>query len=64
MSEFDVGHEPPRQPASMEIVGAGVILSCLLLSGLFGWGIYLDLTQKACVVEETTVEAAVESATK
>ncbi len=52
MSEFNVGQEPPRQPAGMKIVGVGVILSCLLLSTLFGWGIYLNLTEEPCVCEE------------
>jgi hypothetical protein len=32
----------------MKIVGVGVILSCLLLSALFGWGIYLHLTAEPC----------------
>ncbi len=50
MSEFTVGQEPPRQPAHMEIVGVGVIVSCLLLSILFGWGIYLNLTTDPCAV--------------
>jgi len=52
MNEFDVGQEPPRQPVGMKIVGVGVILSCLLLSTLFGWGIYLDLTAEPCPCEE------------
>jgi hypothetical protein len=52
MSDFNVGQEPPRQPVGMKIVGMGVILSCLLLSTLFGWGIYLDLTKEPCTCEE------------
>jgi len=48
MSEFDVVQEPPRQPVGMKIVGVGVIVSCLLLSTLFGWGIYLHLTTDPC----------------
>ena len=52
MSEFNVGLEPPRQPAGMKIVGVGVIVSCLFLSALFGWGIYLNLTDEPCVCEE------------
>lgn len=31
----------------MLVLGIGVIASCLLLSALFAWGIYLDLTIKA-----------------
>ena len=37
--------EPPREPAGMKIVGAGVIASCITLSILFGWGVYLQFTQ-------------------
>ncbi len=48
MTDFNVGTEPPREPAGMKIVGVGVILSCLLLSALFGWGIYLHLTAEPC----------------
>ena len=47
MSQFTVGQEPPRIPAGMKIVGVGVILSCLFLSFLFGWGIYLNLGEKS-----------------
>ena len=36
--------EPPREPAGMKIVGIGVIASCITLSALFGWGVYLQLT--------------------
>ncbi len=36
MSEFKVGQEPPREPVGMKIVGVGVIVSCLILSTLFG----------------------------
>ena len=53
MSEFEVGQAPPREPVGMKIVGVGVIASCLLLSALFAWGIYLDLTTKHCPVETT-----------
>ena len=53
MSDFNVGQEPPREPVGMNIVGAGVIVSCMFLSALFGWGIYLDLTQEQCVRIET-----------
>ena len=52
MSEFNVGTEPPRQPVGMKIVGVGVIVSCLLLSTLFGWGIYLNLTEDPCTCVE------------
>ena len=52
MSDFEVGQEPPRQPVGMKIVGVGVIVSCLLLSALFGWGIYLDLTEECCPCPE------------
>lgn len=31
----------------MLFLGVGMIASCLLLSALFAWGIYLDLTLKA-----------------
>jgi len=57
MTEFNVTQEPPRQPAGMKIVGVGVILSCLLLSTLFGWGIYLNLTQEPCVCAEIEEDA-------
>ena len=52
MSDFNVGQEPPRQPVGMNIVGTGVIVSCLLLSALFAWGIYLNLTQEPCTCAE------------
>ena len=48
MSEFNVGREPPREPVGMKVVGVGVIVSCLLLSALFAWGIYLNLTAEPC----------------
>lgn len=48
MSDFIVGQEPPSEPVGMKIVGVGVIVSCLLLSSLFGWGIYLNLTAEPC----------------
>ena len=54
MTEFNVSQEPPREPVGMKIVGVGVIVSCLLLSGLFGWGIYLNLTAEPCTCVETT----------
>lgn len=56
MSDFEVGQEPPREPVGMKIVGVGVIVSCLLLSSLFAWGIYLNLTTEPCtcpVVEDS-----------
>lgn len=53
MSEFEVGQAPPREPAGMKIVGVGVIVSCLLLSTLFAWGIYLDLTKEQCRAVQT-----------
>jgi hypothetical protein len=31
----------------MLVLGSGVIASCLLLSTLFAWGIYLDLNLKS-----------------
>ena len=37
----------PNPGRLMLVLGAGVIASCLLLSALFAWGIYLDLTLKA-----------------
>jgi hypothetical protein len=46
MNDFNVVYEPPVVPVGMKIVGTGVILSCLLLSALFGWGIYLNLTKE------------------
>ncbi|HJN49199.1 MAG: hypothetical protein QGI68_18265 [Pseudomonadales bacterium] len=61
MTDFNVGTEPPREPVGMKIVGVGVILSCLLLSILFGWGIYLHLTAEPCdctdVLEQQTTGA-------
>ena len=57
MREFNVSQAPPRQPVGMKIVGVGVIASCLLLSALFGWGIYLNLTTQPCscpAIEDTT----------
>lgn len=53
MSNFEVGEGPAREPVGMKIVGVGIIVSCLLLSVLFAWGIYLDLTQEPCVRVET-----------
>lgn len=37
----------PKPSRLMLVLGIGVIASCLLLSALFAWGIYLDLTIKA-----------------
>jgi len=48
MSNFDVATDTKREPVGMNIVGVGVILSCLLLSTLFAWGIYLDLSKEPC----------------
>ena len=48
MDDFNATVEPPRQPYAMKIVGTGVIVSCLLLSSLFAWGIYLDLQKQDC----------------
>ena len=45
---FDVEHETATKSKQLQIVGLGVILSCLCLSGLFGWGIYLDLNNQPC----------------
>lgn len=46
MSDFNVSEETRKVPFGMRVVGTGVIVSCLLLSGLFAWGIYLDLERK------------------
>ena len=47
--------EPPREPAGMKIVGAGVIASCITLSILFGWGVYLQFTEPCeCACPEVT----------
>ena len=43
MNDFNVIQEPPSLPVGMKIVGTGVILSCLMLAVLFGWGIYLNM---------------------
>lgn len=48
MDDFNASIEPPRQPYAMKVVGTGVIVSCLLLSVLFAWGIYLDLQKQDC----------------
>jgi hypothetical protein len=48
MNNFEVREDTARAPAGMKIVGVGVIASCLLLSALFAWGIYLDLTAERC----------------
>ena len=53
MDTFQNTVEPPKRPFAMRVVGTGVIASCLLLSSLFAWGIYLDLEkleqQRDCV---------------
>lgn len=49
MDNFQSSVEPPKQPFGMRVVGTGVIVSCLLLSSLFAWGIYLDLQRKDCI---------------
>ncbi|MCY4657062.1 MAG: hypothetical protein OXC80_09640 [Gammaproteobacteria bacterium] len=46
MSDFSVSEETKKVPYGMVVVGSGVIVSCLLLCALFGWGIYLDLQRK------------------
>ena len=43
MDTFQNTVEPPKRPFAMRVVGSGVIVSCLLLSSLFAWGIYIDL---------------------
>jgi len=48
MNDFEVREDTAIAPAGMKIVGIGVIASCLLLSALFAWGIYLDLTAEPC----------------
>lgn len=62
MDDFNATVEPPRQPYAMKIVGTGVIVSCLLLSVLFAWGIYLDLQKQDCpqvtYVETVTARSA------
>ena len=59
MSEFRPGREPPREPLGMKVVGTGVIVACLVLALLFGWGVYLNLTREPCSCEcEATTEAA------
>ena len=45
---FDVEHETATKSKQLQIVGLGVILSCLCLSGLFGWGIFLVLNMQSC----------------
>ena len=51
MKQFEVARETPTEPVGMKIVGVGVIASCLVLSTLFGWGIYLDLSREPCACE-------------
>ena len=46
MADFNVSQETEKVPFGMVVVGTGVIISCLLLCVLFGWGIYLDLERK------------------
>ena len=49
MSNFNVQHQTQTVPFGMKVVGSGVIISCLVLCVLFGWGIHLDLERKeAC----------------
>ncbi len=57
--EFETGQEPPREPVGMNIVGTGVIFSCLLLSALFAWGIYLNLTQEPCTCPALEAEQTI-----
>ena len=56
MNDFEVREDTSREPAGMKIVGTGVIASCLLLSALFAWGIYLDLTARSCSCPTTSVQ--------
>lgn len=55
MDNFQNTVEPPRQPFGMRVVGTGVIVSCLALCVLFGWGIYLDLQKQDCTTVMTEV---------
>lgn len=54
MKQFNPKTEPPKVPFAMVWVGSGVIVSCLVLCILFGWGIYLDLTQEDCPDSSTS----------
>jgi hypothetical protein len=58
MSEFKVVYEPPTVPVGMKVVGLGVIVSCLALCALFGWGIYLNLAGESVAAVTKTQEAA------
>ena len=50
--------EPPREPAGMKIVGVGVIASCLTLGVLFGWGVWMQLTEPCeCACPEAAEQA-------
>jgi len=42
----------------MKIVGAGVIASCITLSILFGWGVYLQFTEPCDCACPVAAEAA------
>lgn len=44
---MDLPAPPAPQNRLLIALGVGVIISCLALSGLFAWGIYLDLQIKA-----------------
>ena len=56
MDNFRSEIEPPQRPFAMRVVGTGVIVSCLLLSSLFAWGIYLDLQREDCPSTAEVVE--------
>ena len=63
MSEYQPRREPPREPLGMKIVGTGVIVACMVLATLFGWGVYLNLTRAPCPCEcEVTTDAGAELA--
>ena len=56
MSDFNVSEETKKVPFGMMVVGSGVIVSCLLLCVLFGWGIYLDLERRDdCAVQSEQI---------
>lgn len=40
--------EPTVLPVGMKVLGTGIIGSCLVLAVLFGWGIYLNLSERPC----------------
>ena len=60
MDDFQSSVEPPKRPFGMSVVGTGVIVSCLLLSSLFAWGIYLDLQREDCpsTLDLVSIEAS------